>query len=89
MYTPSLLSPGDAWHGLYESAMPELDDTKMLTRIAQARTAILDRAEDILTNSSGQEGRASNEALQALRVPGGSCPEEIRSLGTSRSLRHV
>jgi hypothetical protein len=89
MYTPSLLSPGDAWHGLYESAMLKLDDTKMLTRIAQARTAILDRAEDILTNSSGQERRASNEALQALRVPGGSCPEEIRSLGTSRSLRHV
>jgi hypothetical protein len=40
----------------------------MLTRIAQARTAILDRAEDILTNSPSQERRAINEALQALRV---------------------
>jgi len=68
MYTPSLYSSGDAWHRLYESAMLELDDTKMLSRIAEARTAILDRAEDILTNSSSQERRAINEALQALRV---------------------
>ena len=56
MYTRSLLSPGDAWHRPHESAMPKLDDTKMLTRIAEARTAILDRAEDILTHSSGQSG---------------------------------
>jgi hypothetical protein len=62
MYTPSLHSSGDAWHRLYESAMLELDDTKMLSRIAEARTAILDR------NSSSQERRAINEALQALRV---------------------
>jgi hypothetical protein len=68
MYTPFLNSSGDAWHRLYESAMLELDDTKMLTRIVEARTAILDRAEDILTNSSSQERRAINEALQALRV---------------------
>ena len=50
------------------SSMLELDDTKMLSRIAEARTAILDRAEDIHTNSSSQERRAINEALQALRV---------------------
>jgi hypothetical protein len=68
MYTPSLHSSSDAWHRLYESAMLELDDTKLLSRISEARTAILDRAEDILTNSSSQERRAINEALQALRV---------------------
>jgi hypothetical protein len=68
MYTPSLHSSGDAWHRLYDSAILELDDTKMLSRIAEARTAILDRAEDILTNSSSQERRAINEALHALRV---------------------
>jgi hypothetical protein len=66
MCTPSRHSSGDAWHRLYESAMLELDDTKMLTRIAEARTAILDRAEDILTNSSSQERRAINEGLASF-----------------------
>jgi hypothetical protein len=46
----------------------ELDSRKMPQRILDARQAILDRAEEILTASATDERSALNDALQALRV---------------------
>jgi hypothetical protein len=56
------------WKQLYAAAMLELDDTKLPERIAEARAAMLDRAEDSLANSSGEERRTLNDALRILRV---------------------
>jgi Glu-tRNA(Gln) amidotransferase subunit E-like FAD-binding protein len=48
--------------------MVELDNDKISQRILDARHAILDRAEEILTGSPSDERGALNDALQALRV---------------------
>ena len=56
------------WHELYQAAMLELDNDKMSKRIFDARHAILDRAEEIITGSPSDERGALNNALQALRV---------------------
>ena len=61
-------NPSRVWHELYQSAMPGLEDDKVLQRISEARHAILDRAEDLLTGSPSDERAALNDALQALRV---------------------
>ena len=61
-------NPSRVWHVLYQSAMLELEDGKILQRISVARHAILDRAEDLLTGSPSDERAALNDALQALRV---------------------
>lgn len=42
------------WRELYERAILELDDARVPERIAEARHAIHDRAEEILTDSSSQ-----------------------------------
>jgi hypothetical protein len=56
------------WKQLYAAAVLELDDTKLPRRIAEARAAMLDRANDSLANSSGEERRALNDAFRILRV---------------------
>ena len=56
------------WRELYERAILELDNTKLPGRIVEARHAILDRAEEILTRPSCDEHRALNAALRALRL---------------------
>jgi hypothetical protein len=48
--------------------MVEVDDAKMSKRISEARHAILDRAEELLTGSPSDERGALNDTLQALRV---------------------
>jgi hypothetical protein len=68
-----LLLPGRslsiaAWKQLYESAILELDTTKLPKRIIEARHAILDRAEEILTNPPSDERHALNSALRTLRL---------------------
>jgi hypothetical protein len=60
--------PNGEWHELYEAAMLELDNDKMSKRIFDARHAILDRAEEIITGAPSDERGALNDALQALRV---------------------
>ena len=57
-----------AWKQLYESAILELDSTKVPSRIADARRAILDRTEETLTYPASDENRALNNALHALRL---------------------
>jgi hypothetical protein len=61
-------APGAKWHKIYEAALLELDSNKMHERICDARHAILDRAEEILTAPATDERSALNDALQALRV---------------------
>jgi hypothetical protein len=56
------------WRPLYECAIRELDDATSHERIAEARHAILDRAEEILTNPSTDERAALNHALRTLQL---------------------
>jgi hypothetical protein len=68
-----LLLPGrsfytSGWKQLYESAILELDGSKLTKRIAEARCAILDRAEEILTKPPSDERHALNSALRTLRI---------------------
>ena len=61
-------APNRTWYEFYQAAMLELDDAKMFLRISEARRAILDRAEQILSASPSDERGALNDALRALRV---------------------
>jgi hypothetical protein len=56
------------WKQLYEGAILEVDDTRLPNRIAEARSAILDRAEEILTDPPSDERHALNNALRTLRL---------------------
>ncbi|MCU1299810.1 MAG: hypothetical protein JWQ87_94 [Candidatus Sulfotelmatobacter sp.] len=56
------------WRGLYECAILELDRGLLPDRIDIARRAILDRAEEILTQPSGAENGALRTALHALQI---------------------
>ena len=65
---PGPISLASRWKELYECAILELDHTKLPVRIVEARHAVLDRAEEILTRPSCDEHRALNAALRALRL---------------------
>jgi hypothetical protein len=65
---PPSASIDSPWKQLYESAILELDSTKMPSRIAEARRAILDRAEETLSYPASDENRAINNALHGLRL---------------------
>jgi len=56
------------WKKLYEAAILEIDNTRLPKRIAEARCAILDRAEEILTNPTSDERHALKNALHTLRL---------------------
>ena len=56
------------WKHLYECAMLELDNSKLPERIAAAHRAIVDRAEEIVTNQSEDEHYALNDALRTLQL---------------------
>jgi len=56
------------WRQLYECAILELDGGRLPGRIDVARRAILDRAEEVLTEPSGAEHNALHDALHALQV---------------------
>jgi hypothetical protein len=60
--------PSTGWRQLYETAILELDNGRLPTRIAVARRAILARTEEILTEPSGSERHALSEALRALQA---------------------
>jgi hypothetical protein len=57
-----------AWKQLYESAILEPDPSKLAERIAEARRAIHDRAEETRTYSLLAEHRALSSALNILRI---------------------
>ena len=61
---PASLSAG--WQRLYESAVLELDEGRLPERVAVARRAMLDRAEEILTTVRTDEHRALKDALRFL-----------------------
>ena len=60
--------PAGTWEQLYECAIVELDHAQLPGRILDARHAILDRAEEILTRPSCDEHRALNIAFRTLRT---------------------
>jgi hypothetical protein len=53
------------WRQLYQSALLESDPAKVANRIVDARNAVLDRIEDLLT-CSGPERQALNDAFRVL-----------------------
>jgi hypothetical protein len=65
---PGSVSLASKWRQLYECAILELDPSKLLGRITEARHAILDRAEEILTRPSCDEHHALIAALRTLRL---------------------
>jgi hypothetical protein len=65
---PGSVSLASKWRQLYECAILELDNRQLPGRIVEARHAILDRAEEIMTRPSCDEHHALNAALRALRL---------------------
>jgi hypothetical protein len=53
----------DRWQSIYEGTISDSEYSVSLDRIAHARNAILDRAEEILTHPSTDERRALTHAL--------------------------
>jgi hypothetical protein len=63
------------WKQLYAAAVLELDDAKLPDRIAKARVAMRDRADDLLTTPSDEEHRTLNDGFRILRVLEGMTPK--------------
>lgn len=55
------------WKQLYQSVLVECDCTKISKRVEDARHAILDRIEDLLTCPTTEEHRALQDAYRHLR----------------------
>jgi len=67
------INPNDAvhvlpWKRLYEAAMLELEPTKTIERIAEARSAIVARINDRISHPSNREKLALRNALESLTV---------------------
>ena len=56
------------WRQLCEAAVVELDPERLLKRIAEARTAVLEEMEDRLLGSSQAEGLALHDARDMLLI---------------------
>lgn len=56
------------WKAAYEGAISDSEYSVSLNRIADARNAIFDRAEEILTHPSTDERHALSHALRTLRL---------------------
>ena len=67
-FSSALPPHAPAWKQLYECAILELDKNKLPSRIAEARRAMYERLQEILTCSSVAEHRALNNALSSLRI---------------------
>ena len=63
---PSATRTTELWQELYQDAVLEFDNTKLSRRISQARSAIHDRAQEILTDPS--ERHPLDNALKILRA---------------------
>jgi hypothetical protein len=57
-----------SWKQSYERAILELDSHQLPGRIADARHAIFDRAEEIFIKPPGGENHELHDALRALRL---------------------
>ena len=60
--------PAGTWEQLYDCAIVELNQAQLPGRILDARHAILDRAEEILTRPACDEHPALNAAFRTLRT---------------------
>jgi hypothetical protein len=60
--------PAGTWEQLFECAIVELDHAQLPRRILDARHAIPDRAEEILSRPSCDERLALNTAFRTLRT---------------------
>jgi hypothetical protein len=60
--------PAGTWEQLFECAIVELEQARLPGRILDARHAILDRAEEILTRPYCDEHPALNTAFRTLRT---------------------
>ena len=58
----------DRWKAIYEGALSDSDYGVRLDRIAHARNAILDRAEEILEHPACEESRELTHALRTLKL---------------------
>jgi hypothetical protein len=54
------------WRQLCQAAFFELDPVKLLERIADARSAVLDQIEDVLSKPINSEQSALRNALETL-----------------------
>jgi len=54
------------WKQRYQAAISELDPAKVLPRIAEARSAVLDRIEDGFSKTSDGEQQVLRNALEML-----------------------
>ena len=61
-------SRSDRWESIYESAVSDSEYSVNFDRIADARNAIFDRAEELLDKGSSEERTAINCALRTLRL---------------------
>ncbi len=65
---PDGASHSSQWRRLYECAVLELSPQRLPRAIALARSAIFDRAEEIMTKPASDEHSALNSALRTLRL---------------------
>ncbi|HMH07959.1 MAG TPA: hypothetical protein VK579_14860 [Terriglobales bacterium] len=56
------------WRQLCQAAFFELDPVKLLARIAEARSAVLDQIEDVLSTPINSEQSALRNALDTLSI---------------------
>ena len=56
------------WQSIYEQAVSDSEYSVNFDRIADARNAIFDRAEELLNRGSSEEQSAMNRALRTLRL---------------------
>ena len=60
--------PHSNWKELYSRAMLQTNETKMRRQVDDARNAVLDRIEEILTKPASDEHKSLNDALRFLQV---------------------
>lgn len=61
-------SRSDQWETIYERAVSDSEYSVNFDRIADARNAIFNRAEELFDDGSSEERIALNRALRTLRV---------------------
>jgi hypothetical protein len=64
----SSTDPLSRWNQLYQCAIQELDNARLPERVAEARHAILDRAEELLRHPLSEERHALKHALRTLKL---------------------
>ena len=68
MFHTGILSSNLDWKQLHQSAMVELDAAELPQRIAEARTAMQDRAKEIFERTADEEFHALCNCLRELRL---------------------